>query len=109
VRAGLLRHKVDIQSNGETVDSFGGVVSGWSDVVTDYPATVTPLRGVERDSQGRVESDVTHKVTIRYASVVAALTTSHRVVYGSRVFDIKSVVNVGERNVMIELMCVEHG
>ena len=32
---------------------------------------------------------------------------NHRVLYGSRVFEIKAVVNLDERNVEIDLPCLE--
>jgi len=104
----MLRHKIDIESNSETVNSFGEVVAGWSALAASVPATVTPLRGVQREQGAQTQTELTHKVTIRYSSDVSAVTAKHRVKYGSRYFDIESVVNVGERNRMIELMCVEH-
>jgi len=109
MRAGLLKHRIDLQSNSETVDALGGVVSGWSNYATSVPATVTPLRGVERDGSGQIETQTTYKITIRCLASVENVSPKYRVQYDGRTFDIKSVVDVQERHRMIELMCVEHG
>jgi len=109
MRAGLLKQKIDIESNATTVDSFGDVVDGWTAYASDVPATVTPLRGVEQDGQGQVNTKMTHKVTIRYSSSVSAVSPKHRIKYGSKYFDILSVINVREGKRMIEIECVEHG
>ncbi len=50
------------------------------------------------------QADVTHRITLRYMS---GITPKMRVNYNSRIFDILSVINVGERNRELQLMCRE--
>ncbi len=53
---------------------------------------------------GALQSEVTTRIKIRYRT---GLTTSMRVLYGCRVFQILSVIDKDERHRVIELMCKE--
>lgn len=106
MRAGLLRNRITIQTNAETVDSFGDLIAGWSDLYASVPATVTPQTGSEGSVNDETTAKLKLKVTLRYLPNV---TPKHRVVYDSRSFDIQSVVNAQERSRTLVLMCVEHG
>ena len=104
MRAGLLNKRIDIETNTDSPDSFGYMAASWAALASSLPATITPLRGDERVRGAETGGEVSHKVTIRY---LAGVTPKHRIKFGSRYFDIQSVINVQERNRMIELMCVE--
>ena len=101
--AGLLRHRVTIQTFTEARDIAGGVVRTWADSATRW-AQVQPLTGREYFDAQQVKSDVTHMVTMRkYTSV----TTTNRLVHNSRNFNILSVQNIDERGKKMVLMCKE--
>lgn len=104
MRAGLLRHRINIEANTPTRDSFGASTASWAAIHTSLPATISPVRGKEGERGGAIASEVTHKITIRYAS---GISPDDRVVFGSRYFDIKSVIDVYERNRMIEMEVIE--
>jgi SPP1 family predicted phage head-tail adaptor len=82
---------------------MGGVTETWSDVATVW-ANIRPITGKEYFASGAVQADVTHYVTIRYYD---GLTPKHRLVYDGRVFEIRHVLNIQERNTMQLLLARE--
>lgn len=99
MRAGKLRHRVEIQAVTEARDGHGGITRTWTTVVNRW-AAIEPLSGQERFSAQQVNPELTHQVRLRYWS---GLTPKHRFKHGSRYLSILSIVNVGERN--IEQLC----
>ena len=102
---GFLRKRITIQNETSTPDGAGGFVLAWSDVATVW-AEIMPLNGREVFVAQQPEGRVTHRVTLRWFSGV---TTDMRVVFNSRVFNIRSVLNTDERNQWLELMVEEGG
>lgn len=100
---GKLRHRVTLQELVKTDDGYGGIVETWQDVATVW-AAIEPLRGNERYTAQQVQSELTHKVTIRYR---AGIKPQMRILYGNRVFDIEAVIDVDERHRWLELLCSE--
>lgn len=109
MRAGQLRRRVTIQSRATTVDSVGQISQAWTTVLSGVPAHIEPLSGRELIAAAAVQSAITHRVTVRYhrqlASPVAA--NARRVVFGSRYFNVQAVLNVDERNRVIEMLTEE--
>ena len=106
LRAGELRHRVDLHSNtGATRNAFGEKPESWAAVATSLPAKVEPLTGRELWSSQQIQPDISHKVTIRY---LAGLNAKMRVIFGTRTFNVEGPPkNIEERNIMLELMCRE--
>lgn len=100
---GKLRHRVTLQELVKTDDGYGGIVETWQDVATVW-AAIEPLRGNERYTAQQVQSELSHKVTIRYR---AGIKPQMRILYGNRVFDIEAVIDVDERHRWLELLCSE--
>jgi SPP1 family predicted phage head-tail adaptor len=70
-------------------------------------ASITAISSNERMAGGDTYvSSATHRVNMRYPASVA-VKAQDRVQYGTRVFDILSVVNRDERNRELDLMCLE--
>ncbi len=101
--AGALRHRVQVQSKREERDASGGVVEVWKTLTTRW-AAVEPLRGHELFTAQAVDARVTHRVTMR---LIAELTASQRLVHKGRVFNIVSVLNLYERDIATQVMCME--
>lgn len=106
MKPGKLRHRVTLQTATTATDSFGEPDISYSNLVTVW-ADVRPLGGSENVVALHQQGEIDHLVTIRYSSVVAAITGKDRVKFGTRVFDIKSIRNPDERNIMLELTCKE--
>lgn len=108
IAAGKLRHKVVVETSTSSREAtYGDVQHTWS--ALDAPngevwANVKPLSGNERWIANAVTPEVTHRITMRYNPRVAP---KDRIKYGTRTFGILSVLNIDERNEMIELMAVE--
>jgi SPP1 family predicted phage head-tail adaptor len=103
MRAGSLRHLVSIESYTETRDSFGGVSNTWAEFSKAY-ANIVPLSGKEKYVSAEKYATSTHQITIRYLDGVDP---KMRVVYGTRMFEIVSVINTGERDKMMQLIVEE--
>jgi SPP1 family predicted phage head-tail adaptor len=103
VRIGRLRHRIAIERVTETRDTDGSVIETWSTYAT-VQASIDPISGREYFAAQSVQADVTHRIVIRYLS---GIVPKMRVKYGSRIFDILSVINVSERNGELQLMCRE--
>jgi SPP1 family predicted phage head-tail adaptor len=108
MRAGLLRHRLEIQVSTETADSQGEPVAAWAEEVT-VPSNITPLTGRELFSAQQVHAEISHKISLRYRSGV---TVKKRGVgrtdpYNGTVFDFQSVQAVKGRTAELEILAVE--
>ena len=101
---GRKRNLVSIQQVTETKNSYGERVETWS-VYAKAWASVTPVTGKEYYQAQAAQAEATHKVVINYLSGVVP---KMRILFGSRILLIESVLNDGERNRELVLMCVEH-
>jgi SPP1 family predicted phage head-tail adaptor len=105
MKSGRLRHRVHLQSKTVTRDAFGGETIAWaSKTPSPIWAEISPLSAREYFAAQQERSQVTHKIIIRYFS---GLQTAWRVLWGSRQFDIVSVINPEERNKEMILLCTE--
>jgi len=105
MRAGWLRHRVQIYKNTPTRDDYGTSAPGWGPIVESYRwARVTPLAGREAERAKQVNSETTHEVEIRYSDDI---TTEMRVKYNDRYLEIIGIVNKDERNISLVLSCKE--
>jgi SPP1 family predicted phage head-tail adaptor len=103
MRAGPLRHRIEIQTRATTLNAAGEPTGTWSTYAEAW-AAIWPIRGLEYFSARQEQDAVTHKVRIRYLSGV---TPEMRVKFGTRYFDIASVINTDERNIYIDMMAIE--
>lgn len=97
------RHKVTIQRSSESIDGYGGAVPTWSTYKVIW-AEVKPLQGREYYQSQQINSEVTHSIKSRWLS---GITPKMRAVWGSRTFDIQSVINLDERGEVVEIRAIE--
>ncbi|CAN8139674.1 putative Phage head-tail adaptor, SPP1 family [uncultured Thiomicrorhabdus sp.] len=102
-KAGDLRHSVTFQEMQTIEDGIGGRSKVWVDVKT-LKCKVKPLNGKERLFADRIESNTTHKIICRYNPLI---NSKLRAVFKGRVMQIKSVINIDERNKWLEIHSVE--
>ena len=103
MRLGPLRQRVNIQARSTTVDAFGQESETWATVYTVW-ASVEPLSGRELLAAQQVQGETTHRVRMRFQ---AGITTSHRILFNLRPFNIQSVINKNEAGAFLELLCTE--
>lgn len=102
MRAGTLRHRVAIQSATQSVDDFGSPTATWTTLATVY-ARVEAISGREYFAAAQKQSEVTHRVTVRYRDDV---TPTMRIMWGSVELLVESVLP-DERQRQLEIMCVQ--
>lgn len=101
--AGPMRHRVEIQSVTEVLDTHGEAIETW---ITDAIVwgRVEPLSGAERFQAKTISPETSHRILIRYRPGV---TSKHRLVHRDRVLGIESVLNLDERNETLEILARE--
>ena len=103
VRAGLLRHRVVIQTLSTAKDAIGGDAETWTRLATVW-AEVKPLSAREALEAQRMTSTASHFITVRYRDDLAP---NMRVVWRGRTFEISQVENLDGRDEAIRLWCSE--
>ncbi len=91
---GALRHRVELQQRQVAQGAGGHLTETWT-TLARVAAQVEPLRGTEELLALQLVNPITHKITVRYAP---GLKAARRILFGARVFTVKSVINKGERN-----------
>ena len=104
MRAGQLRHRVTIERRTEVDDGAGGSVETWATFATVW-AAVIPLTGRELFAAQQVASTVSHRIEMRYLAGVLAGTM--RAKHETRVLNIRTVMNIDERDRETHLLCEE--
>lgn len=105
MQAGQLRHRVTIQQNTPSRDTYGEEIESWSALATVW-AAVEPLAGTERYAADGAQTlaTVDTRIRIRYWS---GITPGMRVLFGARTFDIQAVIHLEERQQELHLLCEE--
>ncbi len=104
-----LRHRLTLQQEVKTADGAGGYSRSWTNIA-DLWAEISPISnrviyGEEKLYAGHIEARISHKITIRYRS---GLSTAMRLLFESRVFNIRAISFVNEDKDLVELL-VEEG
>jgi SPP1 family predicted phage head-tail adaptor len=104
IRAGDLNRRVSFEERlGSKRDTAGQVADQWRHVVTCW-AHIEQLSGNELVIAQAINTEITHKVTVRYRT---NLTTAMRCVYGSRQFNVLSILDPETAHVALHVMCSE--
>ena len=98
-----LRHRLALEEPQLAPDAGGGAAINWVKVA-DLWGSIEPLSGHESFIEHQTETVLTHKIIIRFRQGVLP---EMRLVQGSRVFEIISVINEKERDVWLQLECKE--
>jgi len=96
-------HKLEIEVATETRGAQGSAILSWACVETAY-ARVRPLTANEQLRAQQIQARVTHLIELRYT---ATLTHKHRLNFCGRIFEVKGMTIVDERNRYIEIMAEE--
>lgn len=108
INAGELRHRITIQSPSNIQNEYGEIEVNSDETWIDFAtvrASITPISGKEFFAAETVNSEITHKIKIRYIKGIAS---NMRVKFGDRYFDITSPpINFQEKNTELQLLCKE--
>ncbi len=102
--AGELIHPVAIQEKTTTERPSGGHDDVWTEIATRR-VHMREMDGAELMEARQVVEHATHKVRMRYFAGLRS--TQHRLVWGTRIFDIGRVNNVEEANRVMIVTCEE--
>lgn len=105
--AGTYRHRVDFEEDVGVANSTSGQQEeDWRPVASGVWCHVEPLSGRDLVAAQHEMSLVTHRIRTRYLPDLL-YHPRLRAKIGSRVLQIGPVLNIGERNVEIEMLCTE--
>ena len=103
-----LKHRITIEEPDTSADGAGGLTTSWSDVDTVW-ARLESVHSRSVNIERLVSEQLTPRqmviCTIRYR---ADVTTDMRVSYDSRVFNIRSVTNIDEADIWLEMILEEN-
>ncbi len=108
INPGELRHRITIQALSNSQNGYGEIEVNtpkvWNDVLS-VRAGIYPISGKKFFSAETENSEITHKVKIRY---IEGLTSNMRIKFGDRYFEIISPpINFQEKNIELQLLCKE--
>lgn len=102
MRAGRLRHRLQLQRAVEARNGYGEVIQAWSTAATVW-GSAEPLQGREYQLAKQTQAETMMRFRIRYRTDVRP---SWRVVCDGRNYDIVDA-QPDERRVELHLMCVD--
>lgn len=111
--AGRLRNRVNIMANTPTRDEYGDESDSWAAVESGVWCEIVPLSGQEFFAARQVQSDVTHKITMRHTANAKAENRLEDEDDSARVFEILTVLDRdprhlgAERGRLVEIMAKE--
>ncbi|WP_439573053.1 phage head closure protein [Phreatobacter sp.] len=88
VNPGVLRHRLLLEGPVETPDGSGGTVRSFAGEASLW-GLIQPLGGTEARQQDRLAQRLTHRILLRRRE---GLTAAHRLRRGTRLFDIRAVL-----------------
>lgn len=103
VRAGDLNRPLAIQTRSVAVDGEGNPITTWIDGGRTW-GHLQQQAAAEVVQAGQLEQDVRWIVTLHYPTTV---THESRLLYGSRVLDVRTVIDVDEANRKVQVVCLE--
>lgn len=111
MRAGRLRHRLQLQQPTRTSDSHGGYTTTWTTTATVW-GSIEALTGWENFTADQVGRSLMVRVVIRYGSGWSSISPTWRVkdAKSGRKYDINAVIQPEHRarpKTVIELMCTE--
>lgn len=103
VSIGDLRHRLALQAPMASADGGGGVMQTWS-LVAEVWAALRPSSGSEAFEADGLKGRVSHEIWIRHRSGVGP---EMRFVLGTRIFEIRAVIDTGERHRFLRCLAEE--
>lgn len=103
MQSGKLNKRVIVQTVSKSSDGAGGSATDtWADTATVW-AGFDAVDPSEQFEAGQQNTRAPFMVTMRYRT----LTNAQRLKFGSRIFTINGIVNPGEKNEILQVMCEE--
>lgn len=104
MRAGKLRHRVQVDEPTRTQDASGDEIIDFVPWSHETPADVQPLTGREKLASGGVLGSFDTRIIMRWSSDTARIDQTWRVRFSGIVYNIVSAEDLGFRHRTIEIM-----
>lgn len=101
--AGERRHYMTVEAPKRTPDGRGGFSDTWIPRLRVW-AKLSPVSARERIESDKVTMNVSHTIVIPY---IDGFKPSWRLTKRSRVFEVVSILNTGERDEDLQILCKE--
>lgn len=98
-----LDKRITIQNKQITQDNFGGEIISWKDYKIIW-ANICPKSLKNSVNYFKFETNITHIITVRFLNEIDI---NFRILYNDRIFNIKSIINIKEKNQYYEILCEE--
>lgn len=99
-----LKQRISIEQLTRTSDGQGGFTETWS-LFAEVWSGIEPSSASERFFAQRIESNVSHKITIRWLDGVKS---EMRILFEGRIFQIHGVRRINEERWFMILDCIEN-
>lgn len=99
-----LNKKLNFEEKNIISDECGGNNVIWSLYKTIW-GNISPISASNEFANYNSNTKINHVVTIRYLNKI---NENMRIKYNNRIFYIKSIVNVKEKNIYYEILCEEN-
>ena len=104
IRRGDLRHQITIKTVDVEPDGLGGEIETERTHII-CRAAIWPVSAKEIVQSAQLEMQITHRIRIDY---FRNITPAMKIYFGTRKFEIISIINVEERNVMLDILAKEY-
>ncbi|WP_051566948.1 phage head closure protein [Herminiimonas sp. CN] len=103
-----MNRRITLQQRSTAQDAYGAQVDTWT-TLGDLWASIEPLTGRELMAAQAVQSEVSHKITIRYQAQFAnpQQVAAMRISYQGRMFNIHASMDIEEAHKIIEILATE--
>lgn len=106
IAAGDLRHRIKIMDLTNAQSSTGGTSPKNVTLFRECWASVTTLVGADKYAAAQRISEVTHKITIRYAD---GISSSQVIFFQDKYFEIVDPRDPDGQKIMLEIDCIQRG
>lgn len=100
---GKLRHRITFLRPEEIENEIGETVIDMKPFKTVW-GSIEPIKGREYLEARKIQPEVTYRIIVRY---IEDITPDMMIEFKGRIFNIQSILNIGERNQYMEIYAVE--
>lgn len=104
IKAGDLKHKVNIEINTPSTGDRGQPVADWTTLYAGVPAKIDDLVGKKLEIARQMVATATHQLTLRY---LPGIGVDNRINFGGRIFNIGYIQNIQEQNFQLVITATE--
>lgn len=101
-----LRHRITLQKLTRAPDGQGGSIVSWTDIQSVW-AKITPTSAQEKLFAAKLQDEYDHEIIIRNTLDYQINKAADRFIFGTRIFQIKSVQYVDERKWWVKIKVKE--